>query len=40
VGSVVIDNFGLLGLEKQPINLARVVGIVLLAAGVFLIVRD
>ena len=39
-GSVVIDHFGLLGLEKQPVNLVRVVGIVLLAAGVFLIVRD
>jgi bacterial/archaeal transporter family-2 protein len=38
--SVVIDNFGLLGLEKQPINALRVVGIALLAAGVFLIVRD
>jgi transporter family-2 protein len=38
--SVVIDNFGLVGLEKQPISAARVVGIALLAAGVFLIVRD
>jgi transporter family-2 protein len=39
-GSVVIDHFGLLGLDKQPINAVRIVGIVLLAAGVFLIVRD
>src|SRR3982751_465958 len=39
-GSVVIDHFGLLGLDKQAINVTRVVGIVLLAAGVFLIVRD
>jgi bacterial/archaeal transporter family-2 protein len=39
-GSVVIDQFGLLGLEKQPLTVARVAGIVLLAAGVFLIVRD
>jgi transporter family-2 protein len=39
-GSVVIDNFGLLGVDKQPINITRVIGIVLLAAGVFLIVRD
>ena len=38
--SVVIDNFGLIGLEKQPISVTRVVGIALLAAGVFLIVRD
>ena len=39
-GSVVIDQFGLLGLDKQPLNVAKVAGIVLLAAGVFLIVRD
>jgi transporter family-2 protein len=39
-GSVVIDQLGLLGLEKQPLNVARAAGIVLLAAGVFLIVRD
>jgi transporter family-2 protein len=39
-GSVVIDHFGLLGLDKQPMNLAKVAGIALLAAGVFLIVRD
>ena len=38
--SVLIDNFGLLGIAKQPLAPARVVGIVLLAAGVFLIVRD
>ena len=35
-----IDHFGLIGLAKQPLTLAKVVGIVLLAAGVFLIVRD
>jgi transporter family-2 protein len=39
-GSVVIDQFGLLGLHKQPLTAAKVAGIVLLAAGVFLIVRD
>jgi transporter family-2 protein len=39
-GSVVIDQFGLLGLDKQPLNVGQVAGIVLLAAGVFLIVRD
>jgi transporter family-2 protein len=38
--SVVIDNFGLLGITKQPLGVTRVIGIVLLAAGVFLIVRD
>jgi transporter family-2 protein len=40
VGSVVIDQFGLLGLAKQPLTVAKAVGIVLLAAGVYLIVRD
>lgn len=38
-GSVVIDRFGLLGLSKQPLTAARVVGIALLAVGVFLVVR-
>jgi transporter family-2 protein len=38
-GSVVIDQFGLLGLSKQPLTLARVIGIALLAVGVFLVVR-
>lgn len=39
-GSVLIDQFGLIGLDKQPLTVAKVIGIVLLAAGVFLIVRD
>ena len=39
-GSVVIDQFGLLGLDRQPLTVAKVAGIVLLAAGVYLIVRD
>jgi bacterial/archaeal transporter family-2 protein len=38
-GSMVIDHFGLLGLSKQPLSAARVVGIALLAVGVFLVVR-
>src|SRR5215213_4811463 len=38
--SVVIDQFGLLGLPKDPISLGKVVGVVLLAAGVFLVVRE
>ncbi len=38
--SVVLDQFGLLGLPKDPITLGKVVGIVLLAAGVYLVVRD
>jgi transporter family-2 protein len=38
--SVVLDQFGLLGLPKDPITVGKVVGIVLLAAGVYLVVRD
>ena len=38
--SVLLDRFGLLGLEQRPLSLARVGGVLLLAAGVFLIVRD
>jgi transporter family-2 protein len=37
--SVVIDRFGLLGVARSPITLHRVVGLVLLAAGVALVVR-
>jgi transporter family-2 protein len=38
--SVVVDQLGILGVAKQPLTLLKVVGIVLLAAGVYLIVRD
>ena len=37
--SVVIDRYGLLGVDEQPITLARVAGVVLLGLGVFLVVR-
>lgn len=40
VASVVIDRLGVLGLSERPITPARLAGIVLLAAGVYLIVRD
>jgi transporter family-2 protein len=33
------DHFGWLGLPEHPITLARVAGVVLLAAGVWLITR-
>jgi transporter family-2 protein len=39
VAAVVIDRFGLLGIAKQPISVSRVVGLVLLIAGVLLVVR-
>jgi transporter family-2 protein len=38
--AVVVDQLGILGVAKQPITTLRVVGIALLAAGVWLIVRD
>ena len=38
--SVVLDQFGMLGLPKDPITLGKVVGVVLLSVGVYLIVRD
>lgn len=38
--SVAIDRAGVLGLTDRPLTPARMVGIALLAAGVFLIVRE
>ncbi len=38
--SVVLDQFGLLGLPKDPITVGKVVGIVLLSLGVYLVVRE
>ena len=37
--SVVIDHFGLLGLDKDPIDAVKAIGVVLLAVGTFLVVR-
>jgi transporter family-2 protein len=37
--SVIIDQFGLLGLDKDPISAMKAVGVVLLAAGTLLVVR-
>jgi bacterial/archaeal transporter family-2 protein len=37
--SVAIDRFGLLGIDRQPIALHRVVGLALLVVGVALVVR-
>jgi len=38
--SVVVDHFGWLGVGKQPIDAARAIGVALLAAGTYLVVRD
>ncbi len=39
IASVVIDHFGFLGYDVRPISLARVLGVLLLAGGVFLVQR-
>jgi transporter family-2 protein len=38
--SVVVDQLGLLGVEKQAITPGKVAGILLLAAGTYLVVRE
>jgi transporter family-2 protein len=38
--AVLIDQLGLFGVARHPVSLGRVAGILLLAAGVVLIVRD
>ena len=38
--AVVVDQLGILHVAQKPITLARIVGVALLAAGVYLIVRN
>jgi transporter family-2 protein len=38
--AVIIDQLGILNVDQKSITVTRVIGVVLLAAGVFLIVRD
>ncbi|MDQ3849987.1 MAG: DMT family transporter [Actinomycetota bacterium] len=38
--SVAIDQFGLLGVARQPVTALKLLGIVLLAAGTYLVVRE
>lgn len=38
--SVAIDHFGLLGVDRQPVSVTRVLGLLLLAGGTWLIIRD
>jgi transporter family-2 protein len=38
--SLLIDQLGMLGVDKQPITWERVLGVILLAVGTLLIVRD
>ena len=37
--SVIIDQFGLLGLDKDPISVSKAIGVLLLAVGTLLVVR-
>jgi transporter family-2 protein len=38
-GSVILDRFGVLGLDQVPVTPLRVLGVLLLIAGTYLIVR-
>lgn len=38
--SMVVDQYGLLGVEKSPITALKLFGVLLLAAGTFLVVRE
>ena len=38
--SLVVDQLGILGVDRQPITLERLLGVLLLAVGTYLVVRD
>ena len=38
--SMVVDQLGILGVERQPITWLRLLGVVMLAAGTYLVVRE
>ena len=38
--SVVIDRLGVLGLEEKPLSVPRLIGVVLLVVGTYLVVRE
>ena len=38
--SVAVDHFGLIGVARQPVTAAKAAGVLLLAAGTYLVVRD
>lgn len=39
LGSVLVDHYGLMGLTPNPITISRIMGIILLFAGIFLVIR-
>jgi bacterial/archaeal transporter family-2 protein len=38
--AIVIDHYGWLGVERSPVTLVKVVGLVLLALGTWLVIRE
>jgi transporter family-2 protein len=38
--AIVIDHYGWLGVDRSPITTAKVIGVVLLAIGTWLVIRD
>jgi transporter family-2 protein len=38
--AIVIDHFGWLGVERSPVTVAKVAGVLLLAVGTWLVLRD
>lgn len=39
LGSVLVDHYGLMGLTPNPVTISRIMGIILLFAGLFLVIR-
>ncbi len=39
IGSVLVDHYGLMGLTPNPVTVTRMMGIILLFAGLFLVIR-
>ena len=39
IASIVVDHYGLLGFAREPVDATRLVGVVLLLGGIFLIAR-
>jgi transporter family-2 protein len=38
--AIVIDHYGWLGVERSPVTVAKVAGVILLALGTWLVIRD
>jgi transporter family-2 protein len=38
--AVIVDALGLLGVEKQPVTVVRLLGVAMLALGTYLVVRE